>query len=833
MTTDKVDVEVPAPGDRSVDRDRRGGRRDGRGWRHPRDDRPRRLPQRSPPLPRARLEPEAARRTANASARIAEPHRHRVVEPDGAPPAPSAPEPAACRRQLAAPAPSPVTRRRRRRRRRGHHRAAGPAGRGEERRRPARGARLRSRRHRHQGRRARRQRRRRHRDRQPRCGSRTASMRSRSRGPAAALVDYMERSRDIPTATSFRTVGVDVLDSRRRQLNSRPGRGWQCGQGVIHPPHRLRDRSCRGREPRDDDAFRAHRRRQAGPRARARRTSDWRSTASARTARARWWSRSFATPPSVSFNEFRDEYERLIERARTNTLTADELQGATLTLTNPGGHRDRGVGSAADARAGNDHRRRRDRLSGRVAQASPRRASATLGVGKVMTMTSTYDHRVIQGAESGEFLGRIESLLDGADALLRDRFRQPWPRSCRRSRPRRASAPQRRHPLLPPTAGWTAPTASSSPRCRRRHRSSKRTAPTVTLARTSIRSARRRSAIPAMDPATYGLTPGVDGADPRGPAARVRPRAQPRRGAPQSAQHLLQHHRLRDRAHLEPRAARLVARAHRVGQVPAEADRRGPAASARAAHQGRRHGALPARDVPRAENLLLEGLDALVPMLETLLTHGRGRRHRRGGHGHVAPRPARGRCARRQSLVRVDPQRVRARVGAARHRALRIDRRREVPRRRHRDVSHRDRQGDPGPPAAEPEPPRGDRPGGGGVVPRRADAASRHHAAPRSDGGAAGAHPRRRRVRRTGRRAGGAQPAVAARVHDRRHRALHRRQPGGLHHRPAARAGRPATRPTSPRASTSPSSTSTPTTSRRAWRRSRSRTTTGVRTGAT
>ena len=39
------------------------------------------------------------------------------------------------------------------------------------------------------------------------------------KGPAAALVDYMERSRDIPTATSFRTIGVDVLDSRRRQLN--------------------------------------------------------------------------------------------------------------------------------------------------------------------------------------------------------------------------------------------------------------------------------------------------------------------------------------------------------------------------------------------------------------------------------------------------------------------------------------------------------------------------------------------------------------------------------------------------------------------------------------
>src|SRR5213078_4163416 len=42
-------------------------------------------------------------------------------------------------------------------------------------------------------------------------------------------------------------------------------------------------------------------------------------------------------------------------------------------------------------------------------------AVAEIGVGKVVTLTSTYDHRVIQGAESGEFLSRIHDLLLGQD----------------------------------------------------------------------------------------------------------------------------------------------------------------------------------------------------------------------------------------------------------------------------------------------------------------------------------------------------------------------------------------------------------------------------------
>ncbi len=57
------------------------------------------------------------------------------------------------------------------------------------------------------------------------------------RGGAAALARYMEQSRSIPTATSFRTLTVTVLDARRRELKA------AAAQGLLHAPDRLRDRA--------------------------------------------------------------------------------------------------------------------------------------------------------------------------------------------------------------------------------------------------------------------------------------------------------------------------------------------------------------------------------------------------------------------------------------------------------------------------------------------------------------------------------------------------------------------------------------------------------------
>jgi 2-oxoglutarate dehydrogenase E1 component len=120
----------------------------------------------------------------------------------------------------------------------------------------------------------------------------------------------------------------------------------------------------------------------------------------------------------LSFKEFLDAYNALVEKARTNSLTADDLTGANISLTNPGG-----LGTVASV----------PRLmvgqgtivaTGSIAYpVGLGNIGAMIGAEKVMTMTSTYDHRIIQGAESGRFLQRIEALLQGEDGFYEAVFR--------------------------------------------------------------------------------------------------------------------------------------------------------------------------------------------------------------------------------------------------------------------------------------------------------------------------------------------------------------------------------------------------------------------------
>lgn len=113
---------------------------------------------------------------------------------------------------------------------------------------------------------------------------------------------------------------------------------------------------------------------------------------------------------TLSFREFVDAYEDIVTRARNGKLTAKDFSGVTISLTNPGGIGTRhsvprltkgqgaiiGVGSMD--------------YPAEFAGASADRL-AELGVGKLVTITSTYDHRIIQGAESGEFLRTMSQLL--------------------------------------------------------------------------------------------------------------------------------------------------------------------------------------------------------------------------------------------------------------------------------------------------------------------------------------------------------------------------------------------------------------------------------------
>ena len=204
----------------------------------------------------------------------------------------------------------------------------------------------------------------------------------------------------------------------------------------------------------------------------------------------------------LDFAAFHSYYEDLITKTRESKLTADDFQGTNISLTNPGG-----IGTVASV----------PRLmkgqsaiiaTGSIAyppewaHASPDRLRA-LGVSKVMTLTSTYDHRVIQGAESGAFLRRIEQLLQGEDGFYEaiaadlgieagaDRRRPPrlgLGAAARRRRPRR-----RRRP---------SPTRSCCRACRRRPRCSRPTAPTATWRRASTRSAASRRATRRSSPRT-------------------------------------------------------------------------------------------------------------------------------------------------------------------------------------------------------------------------------------------------------------------------------------------------------------------------------------------
>ncbi len=119
----------------------------------------------------------------------------------------------------------------------------------------------------------------------------------------------------------------------------------------------------------------------------------------------------------LTFAEFLDAYNALVEKARTNSLSADDLQGANVSLTNPGG-----IGTVASV----------PRLmvgqgtivaTGSIAYpVGLERIAKAIGAEKVMTMTSTYDHRIIQGAESGRFLQRIEAYLQGEEGFYESVF---------------------------------------------------------------------------------------------------------------------------------------------------------------------------------------------------------------------------------------------------------------------------------------------------------------------------------------------------------------------------------------------------------------------------
>ena len=123
----------------------------------------------------------------------------------------------------------------------------------------------------------------------------------------------------------------------------------------------------------------------------------------------------------LRFSEFLQAYDDVVKRAREGKLQIADFQGTTISLTNPGT-----IGTVASTprlMAGQSLIIATGAIEYPAEyQAMAPEALSQLGISKAITISSTYDHRIIQGAESGAFLARVHELLIGKSRFYDDIF---------------------------------------------------------------------------------------------------------------------------------------------------------------------------------------------------------------------------------------------------------------------------------------------------------------------------------------------------------------------------------------------------------------------------
>jgi 2-oxoglutarate decarboxylase len=241
----------------------------------------------------------------------------------------------------------------------------------------------------------------------------------RLRGAAARTVTNMAASLAMPTATSVRAIPAKLLIDNRIVINNhlQRGRGGKVsfthliGYAVVQAVKAMPEMNAAYAEEDGKPALAAPRHVNLGL---------------AIDIKNRDGSRQLLVPnikgaEDMDFRQFWTAYEDVIRKARGGKLTVADFQGTTISLTNPG-------------TIGTEHSVPR-LMPGQgcivgvgameypaAYQGASEETLAKLAISKEVTLTSTYDHRIIQGAQSGEFLRIIHQLLLGSSGFYDDLF---------------------------------------------------------------------------------------------------------------------------------------------------------------------------------------------------------------------------------------------------------------------------------------------------------------------------------------------------------------------------------------------------------------------------
>lgn len=238
-------------------------------------------------------------------------------------------------------------------------------------------------------------------------------------GSAQRILDNMNTSLTIPVATSQRTIAVKLLEENRIVINQHL---QKKNEGKVSFTHIISWAILKGisKVPSMNNGFTII---DGKPNVIIRKNVN---LGLAIDIERKDGSRTLFVPNiksvnKLNFKEFWKAYDDIVVRSRKGTIDPSEFFGTTVTLTNPGT-----IGTVSSIPRlmigqGTIIATGAIQYNAEYQAMSPSTISS-LGISKVMNITSTYDHRIIQGAESGMFLREINELLLGKDGFYEEIF---------------------------------------------------------------------------------------------------------------------------------------------------------------------------------------------------------------------------------------------------------------------------------------------------------------------------------------------------------------------------------------------------------------------------